>query len=95
MHHSAFGLHHAWWGLILFSVGFIALFHWPVPGFIVALLGAWIALDDLWQHFWQAVHNPNYHSPWHRWYWRALMWAISVTAARGWRWRVLMWMARH
>lgn len=63
---SPFTGHHWWAGLCLASLGFIYLFWCPVFLWLPwVILGAWLALDDLWKHHRQKI-EPDYLSPYNR-----------------------------
>jgi|GEM_PF-4053201 len=61
------GVHHFYLGLLLALIGFLMLWApkpWvAVAGIVIALLGVWIALDDLWQHAMERFVQPGYESP--------------------------------
>jgi len=68
------GVHHGYYGLALFLIaGWAALASYGWPGRVVytalALLGAWVLGDDVYQHIREA-HQPGYQSSLHRWFYR-------------------------
>ena len=60
------GIHHLYIGLVLMAVGYFASTYWS-HSLVVYVIGAWLVLDDLYQHRRQ-VKEPSYHSPVHRFY---------------------------
>lgn len=66
------GVHHAHLGILLLIAGFYILFYYLYIGLVIAGLGLWLFIDDVYQH---AVHhyNPAYRSPVNRlgaWVWK-------------------------
>jgi hypothetical protein len=68
--------HHGYYGAALLALALwaaAAVHHWPwrVVYGALAVLGAWVLADDIYQHLRQAW-QPGYDSSVHRWYVRTL-----------------------
>jgi len=67
------GVHHFYGGMGMAVLGYLLLSvgrRWViVSGLMVALAGALIMTDDIWQHGLQHVYRDNYASPCKRVYW--------------------------
>lgn len=65
--------------------GFVMMFYtptWAAPIYTTLTgLGFWIAADDIYQHHRQKT-DPEYHSPWHNWWWEALCHAEQKLAGK-------------
>jgi hypothetical protein len=66
--------HHLYIGLLLFIGGPVGVVLGldEMLGFIIAMLGFWLIMDDLYQH-WRQMFQPGYRSWCHRlfqWLWR-------------------------
>ena len=65
--------HHGYLGLALLGAS------WAFSGPLTGLFGAWLVLDDVYQHYMQYL-DPEYRSPLHRAY-VALLWLLPPVQA--------------
>ncbi len=67
------GVHHFYGGMGMAVLGYLLLSFGRrrviVSGLVIALAGALIMTDDIWQHCLQHVYRDNYASPCKRIYW--------------------------
>ena len=89
--------HHAYWGIIIFLIGFAWVFHCPAWGvaapIFLMITGLLVVIDDAIQHVVQLITgNYAFHTPVHNIYWGALNWLLAHTAEGSWQRRLLLWM---